>query len=326
MLSRSFLLSLLALIVPAGCNSGGQGGPAGLEASLRTEVSRKDWTYPYGTGVVLTTAHYRIFTSVKNNALLGVLPGFLEASYLNYTELTGLPPRKLDKRMDVYVLASRREWADLTRHIFGAEAAPLAIQAGGYSYKGIGVYWNLRRRTTLSVAAHEGLHQFLHHRMRHRLPVFLEEGLASSSESFHLRADSVVFPRRNPSRFDALRTAIIQKRWFPVTELMGMDGRDVIGGTSERALGWYAQVWALAQFLRTDPAYRDGYRRMLLDGEAGRFHLALKLPPQALDRLKRRSRTYNRIVAKPLFQHYISKDLETFERQYVAFARKLADL
>ena len=198
---------------------------------------------------------------------------------------------------------------------------------GGYCYKGVGVYWDFRRRGTYAVASHEGLHQFLHHRLKNPLPVFLEESLAAMSEGFHLRRDSVVFlPRHNPRRRSDLRTAIIQKRWFPVAEMMTMDGRDVVRGSTERALGWYAQVWALGHFLRYNQQYRPRFARMLADAAAGRFHAAVNLPRHALAKLQRRRRIYNRTLARKLFDHYITADQGQFERRYVAFCRKLADL
>ena len=293
---------------------------------LRTGTTVKEWTYAYGKGEVVHSRHYEIFVSGVNPTLRANLPGFLEAAYESYQRLTGLtaegqPPLR------VYMLSSRREWASLTKHIFGSKATALSISAGGYCYKGVGVYWDFRRRGTYAVASHEGLHQFLHHRLKNPLPVFLEESLAAMSEGFHLRKDSVVFlPQHNPRRRSDLRTAIIQKRWFPVAEMMTMDGRDVVSGSTERALGWYAQVWALGHFLRYDPQYRPGFARMLADAAAGRFHVAVNLPPETLVKLQRRRRAYNRTFARKLFDCYITPDQREFERRYAAFCRKLADL
>jgi len=136
----------------------------------------------------------------------------------------------------------------------------------------------------------------------------------------------VFLSQHNPRRRADLRTAIIQQRWFPVEEMMTMDGRDVVSGATERALGWYAQVWALGHFLRYHQRYRAGFARMLSDAAAGRFHMALNLPPDDLAQLQRRRRIYNRTVARRLFAYYITPDQQTFERQYAAFCRKLARL
>ena len=294
---------------------------------LRTEVSSERWQYPYGTGVKLSSRHYRIYASVENATLLTNLPGFLEAAYANYVELTGLPPRNKGERLDVYMLASRQQWAELTRWVLGPDTAALSVGAGGYSYKGVGVYWDLRRRATLSVAAHEGLHQFLHHNLRHRLPLCIEEGLAVNAEGFHIRGERVVFlPSHNPARYVALRTAIIQERFLPMERLMSMNGAEVVSGTAERALGWYSQVWALIQFLRSDERYRVGLERMIADAAAGRFHGALQVSAAEYGRMRRRGATYHKRVSRPLFAHYITGDLEAFDREFLSFAWKLAKL
>ena len=294
---------------------------------LQTPTTVTEWKHAYGKGEIVRSRHYELFVSGVNPTLRANLPGFLEAAYENYQTLTGLTRQGSPPPLRAYMLASRREWVSLTKHIFGKKAAALSIGAGGYCYKGIGVYWDLRRRGTFSVASHEGLHQFLYHRLRNPLPVFLEESLATLTEGFHMRKDSVVFlPKHNPRRLTDLRTSIIQKRWFPVAKLMPMDGRDVVGGTTDRALGWYAQVWALAHFLRHDDLYRPGFKRMLADAAAGRFHVAMGVPRKALATLQRRRRIYNRTVAAKLFKYYITADQPEFERRYVAFCRKLARL
>ena len=105
-----------------------------------------------------------------------------------------------------------------------------------------------------------------------------------------------------------------------------MDGGDVARDFTERAVGYYGQLWALAMFIRSDPEYRSGMARLLADAEAGRLHEALKVPPQALTELQLRGRIYNRTISEPLFRHYICEDLDAFERQYVAFAKQLAGL
>ena len=296
-------------------------------SSLAVEVESRPWKYPYGTGQVLTTPHYTVYVSTNNERLVRILPGFLEAAHANYSRITHLADRPAGPRMDVYVLPSRRQWADLTKSVFGPRASALNLQAGGYSYKGVGVFWDLRGLATLSIASHEGMHQFLYHRLKNRLPVFIEEALATSGEGFDLRDNRVAFtPTYNTRRYQDVRTAIVQGRWIPIRELMLMDGRDVTSGTHERALGWYGQVWALAYFLRTSEKYRGGFRRMLQDAEAGRFHGVIHVPPAALAQLQRRFRIYNRRMARPLFEHYLTQDIETFEREYLAFARKLANL
>lgn len=331
------LLVVLSLTCP-GCgpdgNDTGGGRPLRIEdvppgTSLAVGTRSEAWRYPLGIGQVITTDHYRIYASADNAILMKVLPGFLEAAYAHYLDLTGLTDRGSDKPLEVYMLASRQEWVHLTRSIFGKDAPHLSIGAGGYCYKGVGVYWDLRNRATFSVAAHEGLHQFLYRQMRHRLPLSIEEGLCVNAEGFHIRqgANTVAFlQRHNPSRYVALRRAIVNRQWIPVHRLLRMTSADAIGQATEDTLAWYAQVWALSMFLRTSADYSEGFARMLADGQAGRFHTVIKVPPDAYARLMRRGGIYSQTIALPVFGHYITADLDTFERQYVAFARDLAAL
>lgn len=337
---RSTVLVILAGLILPGCGPGGA-GPAGGGTGLRREdipagtslavrTRSEAWRYPMGTGRAITTEHYRIYASADNPVLMNALPGFLEAAYAHYRALTGLDASGLNgKPLEVYMLASRQEWALLTKHIVGPDAPHLSIGAGGYCHEGVGVYWDLRNRATLSIAAHEGLHQFLHRRMRHRLPLSIEEGLCVSAEGFHIRPaeNTVVFlPQHNPSRYGALRKAIVNRKWIPARRLLRMTAGDAIGQMTEDTLAWYAQVWALSMFLRTSEAYREGFARMLADGQAGRFHIVMNVSQEAYDRLMRRGGIYSRTVALPVFSHYITSDFDTFERQYEAFARHLAAL
>jgi len=67
-------------------------------------------------------------------------------------------------------------------------------------------------------------------------------------------------------------------------------------------------------------------QQMIADAQNGRMHLALGLTADALAKLKRHGRAYNRTISTPLFKHYISNDQAMFDMEYLAFARKLAGL
>ena len=97
-------------------------------------------------------------------------------------------------------------------------------------------------------------------------------------------------------------------------------------GHTSQAVGYYGQLWALVQFLRSREDYRAGLSRLIADAEAGRLHVAMKVPAPALAQLRRRGRAYNRTVSEPFFRYYITDDLDTFEREFRAFAEKLVSL
>ncbi len=320
--------ALIYAILIAGLLSGCTQPAANTGRPMVTTVQRSSWNSDYSSGVKLLSPHYVIYTTSQSHSLLTYLPGFMEAAHENYLKLTGLSDRPPEKSMPIYMMGSRSEWAALTGSITGANSGVyLSIEAGGYCYKGVCVFWDTGGISSLSIASHESLHQFFHYRLRHHLPVWLEEGLCASAEGYYIDEDTVTFtPDRNLARFSNLRNAIIQGYWIPFGKLLSMDPGDIVTKTTERAVGYYGQLWALSVFIRSDPLYGKGMKRMLVDAEAGRFHEALGLPAKAVEELQLRGRIYNRTLAERLFRRYISNDLETFEQEYRAFAYKLAKL
>lgn len=323
---KTVLLLMAALSTLAGCeNQKLATGPTRYPIVIDAE--NRPW--PDTEGQLLVTNHYRIYTTIRRPPLVKYLPGLMEAAHKQYLNLTGLADRPSAKRMPMYVMATRPEWAALTTSRLGKRAElVLSITAGGYCYAGVCVLWDIGPRATLSVAAHEGLHQFFSHRLKQSLPMWFEEGICVLAEGHQINKGSLMFtPEKNPGRITALRTAIVNRHWVETPRLLPMDAGDAVGtGIAEKAIGYYGQVWALALFIRSVPEYNKGMQRMIADAQDGQIHVALKLTADALAKLKRHGRAYNRTIATPLFKHYICDDLERFEIEYLAFARKLAGL
>ncbi len=293
------------------------------------DAESRPWDTSHSRGKLLITDHYRIYTTISRPPLRQYLPGLMEASHSRYLELTGLSEHGSAKLMPMYVMATRSEWAALTTARLGRHAGPvLSITAGGYCYDGVCVLWDIGPRATLSVAAHEGLHQFFSHRLKQSLPMWLEEGICVLAEGHHLSKGLLAFtPKNNPSRITALRNAIVNGHWIRTKKLLPMDAGDAVStGIAAKAIGYYGQVWALSMFIRSVPEYNSGMQQMIADAQDGRMHRAMGLTAEALAKLKRHGRAYNRTVATPLFKHYISNDLEAFEAEYLAYSRKLAGL
>lgn len=323
---RYGIFPLVALLLAAGC---GDGEPIAQKhsMSLSTSVAREPWSGSHSGGVQLATPHYRIYTTSSNPQLLSTAPGFMEAAYRRYADLTGLYPAGGDP-MAVYVMSNRQEWAALTRQVVGPRAPVyLQIEAGGYCYQGVGVFWDIGGLGTLSVAAHEGLHQFLFHNLTHHLPVWAEEGLCTVMEGYEIQDRTVTFtPQRNIGRFSNLRAAMVRGDWIPLQRLLRMDPGEATTGATERAVGYYGQLWALLSFINSSDRYRPGLERMLSDAAAGRIDRAVDVPPQARRGLTAGGRRYNRLMGERLFRAYISDDLDGFEREYHAYAERVAGL
>jgi len=312
-------------MVALGC---GNSAAPDLGEPLAIESASEPWQTGGTAGEVLTTEHYRIYTTAKRRMIVSNLPGFMEAAYTQYLDMTGLDPIPGDRRLTIYMMATRSEWALLTENVMPARrTGVLSIEAGGYYYKGSCVFWDIGGAGTFQVAAHEGLHQFLDHRLRDRLPMWLEEGLCVSAEGHQIHDGYVTFtPNRNPFRFSALRTALVERHWLPIAQLLPMDAGDVIQKGTRRAVSYYGQLWAMSMFIRGHAAYRHGLKRILADAEAGRFAQTLAVPSDSFDRLKRLARTYNRQISEPIFRHYITEDLAGFDRELKNFASRHVDL
>jgi len=320
------LAILTALTALAGC--GGQTQGPQTSFSLATSVRSTPWNTAFGNGVALETAHYRIYSTANRQDLLRSLPPFMEACFQQYSELTDLAAPAIGKPLPVYMLGSRSQWAQLTRSTVRENVdLYLKIQAGGYCYRGVCVFWDIGGVGTYSLAAHEGLHQFLGAVVRQRLPSWLEEGLATVAEGCDVTRDAVVFtPHRNVTRFTHLRDAIVNGHWIGTERLLSMDAGDAIAKPEEAPAGYYGQLWALVLYIRSNPAYRAGLARLVADAQADRMHQAIGATPQELAQWLAGGREYNRKISRPLFEHYITRDLAAFDKGYLAFARKLAKL
>ena len=314
---------LICLLLFGGCLGGCQPNtPQSAGSSLSVPFQTHQWNTGYATGQELVTQHYRIYTTVHRGNLLAVLPGFCEAGRQNYLNILDLTVPS-GRQMSVYMLATRAEWADLTQRKFGRDGPAMTIEDGGYTYKGVTVCWDIGGMATFAIVSHEGMHQFLYYNLRNRLPLWAEEGLASTAEGFVLERNQVRFtPDINVIRLANLREAILNDYWLPLKTLLTTNTKQVARRrNTQKTVGYYGQLYALMSFLRSHPSYRLKWRNMLSDALTGRFGQVLT-PPE----LRLRGQRYHRAVDLTLFRYYISTDLDAFEREFYAFARQLVKL
>lgn len=314
-------LLLACSLVLAGCAA--PTSPTASVVSLRSAVQKQAWQG--GKGLVLTSEHYRIYTTATDEGIPEFLPGFLEQAHQYYRQLTGLNENKSLPPAKVYMLATRNEWADITRKVVKEDPSQyLAISAGGYCYHGTCVFWDIGYMQTLPVAAHEALHQFLMANLRDQLPMWTEEGLCVMVESFTVAGRDVRFTPDSPSEhlYD-LRVAITRNHWVGLGKLLSMDAGDAIAGNNEQAVSYYAQLWALIRYIRSNPAYKAGLERLIADAGAGSLRSALGVNYFTWLSLKSDGRKYNRALSEQAFRHYITNDLATFEQGFAAYSRDL---
>jgi len=311
---------VLAPAVLVAC--GGPTVPSPPGAGLSVPSTSRPWSTGYAEGKAITTTHYHIYTTLLDPDRQELLPGFLEASHANTLRLTGLENAP-GERMTVYMLGTRREWAALTDSRFGRHSAPsLMIENGAYTVEGVIVCWDIGRTATFAVASHEGMHQVLHHQLEAPLPLWAEEGLATTAEAFVVQNRRVRFtPEKNIARLNDLREGIIHGHWLDMPTLLSATTLDLARKGQRATLSYYGQLYALMHFLRNSPAYRSKWRTLFGDARSGR--LAERVPEKAKGL---RGMRWHRAVGKPIFRNYIHDDLAAFENDFRAYARRLVRL
>ena len=283
----------------------------------------------YGRGSKLTTAHYEIYTTVKEQPILSRVPKLMESAYRGYN--SQLPePIETANKFKVYLFADRAQWVDFTRAFTGARAELFCkIKAGAYCHNGACVAYNIDKKRTLSVLAHEGWHQFNSRHFEYQLPSWLDEGVAMLFEEPRRKKGGYRFEwAQNDYRLDALAETLDKDRMMPLAELLAVNPGEVLAtDETESVAAFYSQSYALVRFLREadDGAMLADYRRLLLDGLEGNWPLDKVSSEIARDRNIPRTILWNRIVGVRLFREYIGDDFERIEREYLAFCRRLAD-
>lgn len=221
------------------------------------------WTDGGFAGRQISTRHFDIYSTLRDEKFESALPGFLEGAHDAYEKLLPSPPGR-NERLVLYVFGLRSEWETFTERRFPVRY-PIyrRIRNGGFSEGNVSVLFCQNRGSALATIAHEGFHQYASSRFTQVLPAWLNEGLACGFES----ADSFgIRPRFDPSnnhfRINSLREGIQQDDLMSLAEIVETDAGRMLGGKSLRNTdAYYAQVWALITFLR--------------DGSGGRYRADL---------------------------------------------------
>jgi len=300
---------------------------AGCQSPVRAPaftLTREDWGYAGAKGKRLITDHFDVRTTLQDQVLVDVLPGFLESCYERYQEL--IPPRvEPGQPLATYVFETRWQWGRFTDEFVPERARVYRnIQSGGYmdSPTATAVLYWLGRDRTLAVAAHEGWHQYVSRTLPLPIPAWLNEGLATQMEAFELSNGIPRFePRKNYFRRNYLRTALVvkEKGLFDLSELLRINAGDVLESSARPTDTYYAQLWSMTLFLLEGPdkTYRDGFRTLLADAGTETMRVAVNAYRVATPAAANLS--FGEIV----FRKYITEDLDAFSGRYIQFARDL---
>ena len=288
-------------------------------------LSTDPWEFAGHDGVVIRTAHYRIYTTERDLQMRARMSEFVEYALAHYrTAITPLPAPAM--KLDVYLMDNRSQWDLLTKRLMGVAAGTLSnIERGGYASRGIGVYFDLGLHDTLAIAAHEGWHQYTQRVFRDPLPIWLEEGMATYMEGHRWVLGGHDEPEfmawANMERFDRLRDAVNAGREISLVRLLGMRPQDELGSGGEGLLDFYAHVWALAHFLdeAEDARYRTQLCELLTDAASGNLRKVLvaelgRVPAQ--EALTRR-------VGDGVFRTYFGRDMDGVSRSFHEYVRAI---
>lgn len=321
--TRRFVPALLLLgpALAVGCSA----GHSSLTPTAGARYEIEDWNYKGAKGHKLTCDLYTIYTTSRRKPFITALPSFLESCYHAYAEL--LPsPGAVPTPLETYLFQSRAQWEHFTRNLVPPERAAtyLQIQHGGYSEQGLTVSHYSSQRGTLSILAHEGLHQYLEVTGRSRIPAWINEGLACYFESFDIDAGNrpVFNPRRNYLRTPGLREALASDSLIPLTEILGTNAGIAVQQKSRHVRSYYSQEWSLILFLLRDPLtnpYHAGFRRLLDDLGTDAMHRTARAFLAA-------DTDGDISYGEAVFRAYITENLVAFESDYRAFLHELLDL
>jgi hypothetical protein len=281
-----------------------------------------EWIVDGVAGKVIRTEHFEVFTTIRDDTFLELLPRYLEAAHYRYEGL--IPPRvEKPQRLTTFLYSRRGEWErHVNQHYPRRAAVYRRIQSGAFTEGTTSVaYYTNNRTRTLSVLAHEGFHQYAAAHIAADLPAWLNEGLATYCESFELHKGETTFvPRRNPVRMRSLQEAIAAKSLLPLRDVLRTHAGEVVVATDRRVYSYYAQAWALVLFLYDQPEYAVGLQRLLDDLGSPTYRVGIGGFVAASEPVG--GLPIN--PAEAAFRKYIADDVELFEAQFDAYLRKLA--
>lgn len=291
----------------AGCAAEPADGPAFVAVRRPTMIDGLN-------AIEVRTPHYRVVTTVKDDAIIDRFARVMETAHPQYAAL--VPPNTVqDQPLDIVLFARPEEWDAYTRRLTGPDAAVyLSVGPGGYAYGDRVVCWLFNENDLWGVATHEGFHQYVARHLPARMPPALEEGLASTFEDVRVGERSVVIDRRsNARREQGLSAATEANALLPLSDLIRGHAGDIAGQPLVIREGFYGQCWALARLLTETPATADGLRRMLADLRDGRSDGVGRTTIGGL---------YQPAAARPLLQKYVAPNWPAFERAFGAWVRR----
>jgi hypothetical protein len=334
-MKKSIAISVLlaGLLAASGCAPAAPTAPAArtdpaaalASSRLPSLKSVEPWPSKYGQGIVITTEHYTIRTTLSDVLILRMLPGFMEAAYEGYQ--SELPERiQTRTRFDVYLFATRAEWEKFSEDFAGPSASLYKqIQKGAYCLKGACIAYYIGRNETYAAIGHEGWHQFSSRHFAYRLPSWLDEGIATLFETGSYKGNEWVFdPGMNLGRLAGMKLTLDGSKVIPLRQLVAINPGEVIGG-QDYTVAFYSESYSLVRFLRENNYGKrlGNYHALLLGGLHGTWDLPEEAKRIAADRNIPLTIRWNQYVGPTLFGQYIGTNWDQLQDEYLIFCRKI---
>ncbi|MBL0869059.1 MAG: DUF1570 domain-containing protein [Phycisphaerales bacterium] len=295
------------------------------------------WSFEGTAGQTISTDHFIIRTTDSSPAIAERLPGMMEAALANYTSvIADLPAPK--RVMEMFVLSQRSQWQRLTLRELGERGrGVISIGRGGFAFGGRAYLFDIGSADTMSIASHEGWHQYVQTTFVESLPVWADEGIATFMEGHRWVSTqgqmSVGFSGwSNMERFERLRSASNTgdaDDLLTLEVLLGASPDQILAMGNDKGVTYYAQIWALIHFLREGEGgrYRAGFERMVKDAATGRLGATVINRLRASGQLEGTSRNGVFVLARSLgvqiFRTYIDPDINRLNGEYQRFVQQV---
>jgi hypothetical protein len=301
--------------------------PTAIADSMTSHVLVGSWPEGGGNGIIMRTPHYLLRLSLREEPFRDRIPDFMEACFTAYASALG-PITNPDEPLEMYIFGERSLWEKWTRKKLGRDAEIyIGLGKGGYTTDSVSVLYDIGRFDTQTIAAHEGWHQFSQQTLQHPLPTWLEEGIACYMEGTRLSRDggpSTFRPWRNFERWSELREAVRADELSPLGELLDGTPQEYLQDGKNSLLTYYAQVWALVQFLRDGESgkYRESFSQLIQDAASGKLAGRLAASKSIIGK-KGRERAVQLRTGNAVILEYFNPDFATFSDEYSTFVKAI---
>ncbi len=307
-MNHRILSAILLLVSVVGCQT------------PRMSYQTSEWHLKYRTGTVLESDHYVIYTTVKDTDFHAAAVDLAEGEYQRFKSAVSIEPKE---KMTLFIFSDVRQWVAFTNAKFTPEQAAvyMRIRNGGYTADNFSAFYYMGRYATLTILAHELFHLYINLAAGpEQIPAWVNEGMATYFEAHEWDVNRVVFtPKKNLFRRQNLSEAIAANRLFTLRELLKTHAGEVVCLPMSKVLAYYAEVWALIQYLQ-DPAsgeYHKNFQNLLC--ELGTHDMTMKIRG-FLTTVREED---NVSTGEALFRVYITDDLDQFDRDFQAYLPKL---